>query len=321
MDLTTRQLRSFIVLAEELSFTRAAERLMIPQQALSGQIRRLELRVGFPLFERSTRHVALTPAGERFASAATSALGVLERAVDAGRDGDLGRRRTLRVGYIEDVARELTEPILRTFRDRHPDVAVQLVGADYTDPSCGLRDASVDVSFVRLPIDASELSFEPLFGEPLLLGVHARHPLAGLPSVRMSQLVDLPFVTPATGDAAWESFWTLEAYAPGRRRRASESGAIVRTAAGELQAVAAGSACALVPWGAVRLNKTGTIVTVPIEDGPRSEVALAWRSDDDNELLAGFRDAVRSAVEQHADLVLLIEDGPRTSLDPRLPAG
>jgi DNA-binding transcriptional LysR family regulator len=311
VDVSTRQLRSFVVLAEELSFTRAAERLGIAQQALSGQLRRLEDRIGVLLFERSTRRVVLTEAGTLLLSGANLALGTLDRAVASARERDLRDRRTLRVGYIEDVARELTEPILRIFRESQPSALVQLLGCDYTDPSCGLRDGSADIAFVRLPIATEGLTIESIFSEPLMLGIHANHPLARRPSVDMQEVLELPLVVPATNDHAWRAFWTLEHYFEGTGASpAHEVRALVRTASGELQAVSAGSGCALVPSGALRLHGTQGIAIVPINDGPASELALAWRTDDKNEFIPAFRTAVHDACHHHPELMAIIEARP-----------
>jgi DNA-binding transcriptional LysR family regulator len=98
VDLDTRLLRAFVTVAEELSFTRAAERLVLAQQALSSQVRQLETRLGAQLFERTTRRVSLTPAGERLLPHARAALAAVEagvREVEAVRGA---QRRRLRVG-------------------------------------------------------------------------------------------------------------------------------------------------------------------------------------------------------------------------------
>src|SRR5689334_14367528 len=98
VDLDTRLLRAFVAVAEELSFTRAAERLFVAQQALSSQIRQLEARLGVSLFERTTRRVAPTEAGERLLGHARAALAALDAAtaeLDALRRAE---HATLRVG-------------------------------------------------------------------------------------------------------------------------------------------------------------------------------------------------------------------------------
>src|ERR687884_192443 len=98
VDLDTRLLRAFVAVAEELSFTRAAQRLFLAQQALSAQVRQLEARVGLKLFERTTRRVTLTDAGERLlphARAVLEALGTATEELDALRRSE---RTTLRVG-------------------------------------------------------------------------------------------------------------------------------------------------------------------------------------------------------------------------------
>src|SRR5690348_12666697 len=98
VDLDTRLLRAFVTVAEELNFTRAAERLFVAQQALSSQIRQLEGRLGVTLFERTTRRVALTEAGERLLPHARAALEALDGGVAELEAARRAARATLRVG-------------------------------------------------------------------------------------------------------------------------------------------------------------------------------------------------------------------------------
>src|SRR3954470_10252384 len=98
VDLDTRLLRAFVAVAQELSFTRAAERLFIAQQALSSQVQQLETRLGVKLFERTTRRVALTPAGERLLPSAREALAALDAGIGELAALRRSERAALRVG-------------------------------------------------------------------------------------------------------------------------------------------------------------------------------------------------------------------------------
>src|SRR5947207_3026279 len=97
VDLDTRLLRAFVTVAEELNFTRAAQRLFIAQQALSGQIRQLERRLGVKLFERTTRSVGLTDAGEQLLPHARATLEALDAGTGALEAAQRAERATLRV--------------------------------------------------------------------------------------------------------------------------------------------------------------------------------------------------------------------------------
>src|SRR5690349_20371165 len=122
VDLDTRLLRAFVSVAEELNFTRAAERLFISQQALSSQIQQLESRLTVKLFERTTRRVGLTDAGEHLLPHAVATLEALDagmRVIDAARSS---RRATLRVGLSTTSMVAAVGETMRRFAERHPEV-------------------------------------------------------------------------------------------------------------------------------------------------------------------------------------------------------
>jgi DNA-binding transcriptional LysR family regulator len=270
VDPSTRQLRSFVVLAEELSFTRAAERLYVAQQALSSQIARLEECLGVVLFVRSTRQVRLTPAGERYLEGARAALAMLDDALQAARGGDAASTAPpLKVGFLETAALELTEPILAAFRDRRPDVAVELVGTSYADPSCGLADGRTDVALVRMPIGATDISSETVFTEALTLAVHSTHPFAAQSSVTLADALQQPLLAPATDDAVWRAFWLLDRFrADASERAAVIQSASVSSAASELHGVGIGSACTIATTSTYRVMPTPHVRFVRIEGAP-----------------------------------------------------
>ena len=117
-----RQARAFLFVAEDLHFGRAAGRLFMTQPALSRSIRALEDAVGVPLFERSTRRVRLTSAGEAFAAECRLALGHLELAETAARNAAEGREGRLRVGYMDFAINGRLPQIIRAFRAQYPQV-------------------------------------------------------------------------------------------------------------------------------------------------------------------------------------------------------
>ena len=119
-------LRSFVAVAEELHFGRAAARVHIVQPALSRQIRALEEELGVRLFERDRRRVALTPAGAVFLEEARSLLEQVARAVEAAQRADRGELGSLRIGYVPAMVSTGLPEMVRRFRERYPDVDVQL---------------------------------------------------------------------------------------------------------------------------------------------------------------------------------------------------
>src|SRR3954447_18018424 len=146
VDLDTRLLRAFVTVAEELNFTRAAERLVLAQQALSAQVRQLETRLGARLFERTTRQVRLTEAGELLLPHARAVL----EALDAGTQELEAARRisgaVLRVGLSGTATVPLTSETMRRFSERHPEVRLVVSKAGLNPPPAGRHEGSVDVA-------------------------------------------------------------------------------------------------------------------------------------------------------------------------------
>src|SRR3954469_22848658 len=148
-----RQLRYFVAVAEELSFTRAAARLHIAQPALSVQVRRLEDELGVALLDRSRRAVALTDAGALMLAEARSLLGTLDQTVELVRrtaSGEVGR---LAIGFVPSASNVALPPLLRRFRSIAPDVAVHLREMAPDDLVRALHEEGIDVAFLYLPFD------------------------------------------------------------------------------------------------------------------------------------------------------------------------
>src|SRR3954470_2141373 len=150
-DLDSRLLRAFVAVAEELSFTRAAQRLHLTQQALSTQIRQLETRVGDRLLDRTTRSVGLTEAGERLLPHARAVLAALDTGLGELESTRRAGQMTLRVGLATTGVIPLVGETLRRFAEEQPGVHLTVSNHGMTDPSAGLRDGNVDVGFVRPP--------------------------------------------------------------------------------------------------------------------------------------------------------------------------
>ncbi|GAA2838266.1 LysR family transcriptional regulator [Kitasatospora paracochleata] len=186
-----RQLRCFVTVAEELHFGRAAERLLLGQPAVSQQVRRLERELKTELFDRSPRHVRLTPAGERFLPAARRVLAAEDaaRAVAA----DLAATTDFRLGTITGLGDRL-DRILDTFQQRTPAVRVELHALPVRERLAELADGRLDAAFVRgaIPEDSAELRFVPVWDEQLVVALPARHPLAEQPGIDLADLADLP---------------------------------------------------------------------------------------------------------------------------------
>ncbi|MFD0419637.1 LysR family transcriptional regulator [Streptomyces sp. NPDC127108] len=198
-----QQMRYVVAVAETNSFTRAAERCLVVQSALSHQIARLEKELGARLFERTSRRVRLTPAGAAFLPAARQCLDAAERAAAevAAAVGEV--RGRLAVGLIPTVAAVDVPGALRDFRSQYPQVRISLrVGAS-DDLIEQVREGALDVAFLGLPTTARPqgVAAHELARDRLVAVVAPDHPLAGQASVGLRRLATEVFVDLPAGTA------------------------------------------------------------------------------------------------------------------------
>ncbi len=192
-----QQLRYVVALAETQSFTKAAESAFVVQSALSQQVRKLEDELGVALFERTTRSVSLTPAGEALMPVVHQVLaGVDKIIVDAqALSGTIGGRLT--VGMMEVPTESLdVAALMATFHARYPDVSVTLRSGGSDLLIGAIRDRKLDVAIVGSNVSGAgdRLTHTELFSEPLVAVLPAAHPLAAKSSLALTQLADLPFI-------------------------------------------------------------------------------------------------------------------------------
>lgn len=196
-------MRYVIAVAETNSFTRAAERCLVVQSALSHQIARLERELGAKLFERTSRRVRTTPAGEAFLPAARQCLDAAERAAAevAAAVGEI--RGQLRVGLIPTVAAVDIPVGLREFRTRYPHVQIRLRVAASEELAEQVEQGELDVAFLGLPITArpSGVAARELARDRLVALVAPDHPLATESAVDLRTLASEVFVDLPAGTA------------------------------------------------------------------------------------------------------------------------
>jgi DNA-binding transcriptional LysR family regulator len=192
-----RQLRAFVAIAEEGTFTAASDRLMLVQSAVSATIRALERELGTPLFERTTRRVALTDAGRALLPEARAILEASRLAVDAVDQVKGGVRGTVSLGIMQATASHAVSVprLIAGFQAEHPLVTVTArhVGGSESIAT-HLREGSLDLGILSLPGEASGLELTELGREPMLLACPPGHPLAQRASVSLADLADEPFV-------------------------------------------------------------------------------------------------------------------------------
>ncbi|MEU9303455.1 LysR family transcriptional regulator [Streptomyces sp. NPDC048269] len=199
-----QQMRYVVAVAETRNFTRAAEQCLVVQSALSHQIARLERELGAKLFDRTSRRVRLTPAGEAFLPAARQALDAAERARAevAAAAGEI--RGRLAIGAIPTVVAVDLPSALQQFHSRHPEVRISLRAGASEELIERVRQGTLDAAFLGLPPGARP---EGVRGRELARGelvavVTPGHPLADEEPVDLHQLSDEPFVDFPPGTAA-----------------------------------------------------------------------------------------------------------------------
>ncbi|MFD0688714.1 LysR family transcriptional regulator [Actinomadura fibrosa] len=202
-----KQLRYFVAVAEDLSFSVAARRSHVSQQALSRIIQQLEQQLGVRLFERTTRTVRLTPAGAAMLGPARQSIAAAENAVNAARRADDGDyQRALRID-ISSSGLQTGAVLLRHFRRRHPQIPLWQVEEGVDRGLTALREGRLDVLLglaTHCPID---IPAEVIRREPVVLGMTATHPLAQLDAVPVARLADQELLLPADETAIeWVEF-------------------------------------------------------------------------------------------------------------------
>ncbi len=277
MDL--RHLRYFLAVAEELHFTRAAERLGIKQPPLSLQIRQLEHELGTPLFHRLTRGVELTEAGALLLEEARLILAHVEQAkagIQSRARGETGRIRLGFAGATYFQPRVLS--LIQGYRKLYPDV--QLTPEQSNTPHLidALHNGALDVAFVRPPIPSGEgIALQPLAEEPMRIVLPAQHPHADSPSLPLAALAGETFILfpRAIGPGLYDSIIAgcqRAGFSPALGQEAPQISSIVHL-------VAAGFGISIVPQSLEQIRAEGIVYT-PIEgEAPRAPISLAVRKD------------------------------------------
>jgi DNA-binding transcriptional LysR family regulator len=270
-----REIRTFLIVAEELHFGRAAERLVITPSRVSQTIRTLEARVGGVLFDRTSRRVRLTPFGEHLRAELAPAYEQLNRALTNARQVATGVAGRLRLGmYTPANGGPRLLEILRTFHARYGGCRVDLIDTGFSrDPLDWLRADEVDLLAMRLPLEDKTLIIGPILSrETRVLLVNKDHPLAALPSVRYDDVAEFPVpYTPLLPRELMDAVVPPRTSSGARLRRVpihSTTEILMRVAAGELIHPTVSSFLHHHPSPDVR--------AVPIVDLPPSETALVW---------------------------------------------
>lgn len=183
-----RHLRYFSALASSLSFTRAAERVHVTQSTLSHQIRQLEEELGLALFDRVAKRVMLTEAGENFLAYAERALQEIDNGVGALKELESELTGSVRVGATHSFNLGFIPECVATFMQRHPTVHMRIEELAADSIVHKVTAGELDLGITYRPTELSELLFEPLYNEEMVLVVGPSHPLHRRKRIRMVEL-------------------------------------------------------------------------------------------------------------------------------------
>jgi DNA-binding transcriptional LysR family regulator len=282
-----RHLRSFIAVADELNFRRAADKLHLAQPALSAQIKALEDRLNVKLFERTTRSVKLTHAGRVLREEARSVIDVVDRAAHRTRKAEQGLVGTLRLGVIAPAMNPSLANILRDFRKRFP--GVQLSIFDLTSPEQidKLRARELDAGLLRPPIGFPELESHYVEQAEQILALPAGHRLAKKKQLRWTDFdgEHLVLVQPTMQHGYYDAFFASCAKA-GATPVATQYANDIET---KLWLISAGFGIAPTTSTLARVQRPGLVFRPLPAKLPAVETVLVWRRNDDSPVLTNFR--------------------------------
>ncbi|MFI6800845.1 LysR family transcriptional regulator [Streptosporangium canum] len=295
--LERHELEAFLVLAEELHFGHTAERLHVSTARVSQTIRKLERRVGVPLFNRTSRRVELSPVGrqlyEEVRPAWTRIGAALERAIDTGR----GVTGTLRVAFTGAAAGQLLVGATEVFRQRQPGCDVQIREAQIGEVLPWLRDGEMEIVLANLMPDPEIITGPVLVREARMLAVPSGHPFARRTSVSVEDLarvkvLQLPVTMPESLRADRTPRQT-----PGGRP--IESGPSATTFQEMLTLIGAGQGVFPVGAHARRYYARPDVAYIPFSDAPPLEWGLMWRADGATARVRAFSQAADDLVHGH----------------------
>ncbi|MFV0462207.1 MAG: LysR family transcriptional regulator [Nostocoides sp.] len=270
-----RWIRAFVAVAEELHFGRAAARLQMAQSPLSQTIRKLERDIGTPLFERSTRSVALTAAGHEFLPHAYRLLQDVDTARLVARAASGGVYGRISIGFSGVLTHFSLPPLTQALRQRYPQIELNLVGPVLTrEAVANIENGALDLAFVGLPVDSGTVTTRLIAREPYAAVLPQDHRLARESSIALIDLADEGFVTtPRSYGSALQETAMQACVAAGFRPRIVQE---VSDPYMILLLVAAGVGVALMTRGMASLVPPGARFIPLTDDTAYLLHAIAW---------------------------------------------
>jgi DNA-binding transcriptional LysR family regulator len=291
MSIDLKQLKYFLAVAEEKSFSRAAERLHISQPPLSQQIMKLEAELGVRLFARTTRTFELTVAGKALMGEAQEMLAKMRMTIDTIRQIDRGEVGRLRVGIVGSAMWGPIPKMLEEFQTKYPNVTWTLHESGPTVQYDALRAKQIDVGFWREPkLDEDELRNDNLrqelcFRENVCVAINEHHPLAARPHIELMDIADEPMLTLALDKSAFPRYLLQCCVNAGFQPKVFQEASEPQTL---LAMVGAGLGVTLIPETTSRIGWPG-VIFVPIKTNPPSaNLYITYTTLDDAPVVRAF---------------------------------
>jgi DNA-binding transcriptional LysR family regulator len=279
-----RHLRYFVAVAEELNFSRAAERLHMAQPPLSVAIRQLEQEIGTSLFLRTTREVRLTPAGVALLSGARRTIEQAEAAVTAAQRAAAGELGSLRIGYNWSSGFETLPALGRALSHRHPDVELLAEEMRPSRMAAALRSATIDVALALYPELSDELAYRTIRREPIVALLSSSHPLAAEPQMELQSLAEECLLFPRELAPRLHDFYVHLCRSAGFEPRQGTESSRTRLTLGTWES----STAALLPRSVSGHLPPGVVAVRISAPSEPLESQLVWRSETRNPMVAAF---------------------------------
>lgn len=287
------QLKYFVAVAEQRSFTKAATQYYLSQTAVTQQVRALEETLGVQLLDRNSRPVSLTPAGAVFLKEAKAILVRMDTAVSRAKDASTGVVGTVRIGYTKGYERSALSDKLRLFHRDHPNILLTCYRCDTDELAAGLLNQEYDVIFTW---DSTNIRQEPQVEHRLVeharlaVALYSSHPFAQRTALRREELKNetILFMTPSAtgasfGDAHFMALYQRAGYQPNILLRSNDVESI-------LMMVAAEEGISILPaYCTDKLTNADNLTFLPLlGDEETEEILAVWRKDAPSPALRRF---------------------------------
>lgn len=290
--ITLRHIRYFIAVAEEMHFSRAAERLHMAQPPLSQQIRQLEQLMGVDLFQRTKRRVQLTAAGQAFLTECRLLLQQLDQAVLKAQQANRGEYGTLTIGFVSSASYSVLPKLLRQFRQTYPDVNVVLRELSASLQSQAIDSRSIDISIARSAVDSINAELAATIEESLIVAMPSGHELSRAKTVSLEELAREPFIlfprslSPALYDQII-SLCRSAGFSPKVVQEAIQMQTIIGLVVAEI-------GVAIVPESLHNLRRAGVVYRALRGRTPRTKIIIANCKGEKPEVVRNFLEIVKA---------------------------